>query len=1040
MGDFNEVRFSSERHGSNFNKQGATLFNSFIDTSSLIDVPLGCYSFMWAVRDATKMSKLDRFLVSDGLLCQFPTLSGIILARHLYDNRPIVLRECFLDYGPIPFKMFHSWFAMDGFEQLVTDSWHNDVVVEYNEMLYLKKKVEIFKKKIKIWVQQNRVKSNDKQTEIHEKLQVIDKQIDQKGVQKDLLNSRRDLWKNLRDLETLKEKDLVQKAKVKWAIEGDENSKYFHVVLNQDQQALIQEEVSDVEIKRAVWDCGRDKSPGSFPKGCNTSFIALIPKVNDVKFVKDFRPISLIGCQYKTVGKILASRLSMVINGAVGFPGHDYDSVWFGDKWRGWIKGCLISSTALVLVNGSPTQEFSFQQGLRQGDPLSPFLFLLVMESLHISFVHAIEARFFKGIQVGSFESSHISLMGVGGVQFDEVSRGATLIGCDASKLPFKYLEVMVGVPQGVLKHLEAHRSSFLRGVVPGDRKATWFSWDTVVASKEVRGLGMSSFFAMNRALLFKCVWRFKYQPEALWVSVVKAIHGPCGNLDLDISVENWMGDGSLNVRYPRLFDLEENKETTVRIKVQNGLLYGFRRTPRGGVEDIQMEELNNKISNFEFFEDQDTWSWSLGGVSSFSVASARRFIDEGLCLVDGSPTRWVKLVPIKVGVETTDHLFFSCPVTSAIVDRVLVWWGFSCIDFSMYRDWLSWIEDLKLMKEVKVYVEDERSSSRSDDLDVIGYTFKLDLQEFDQSTIGGYDAILETAFSCRVDVLCQPTGGFCGSRQSDHVYKLKKDSFMGCRTSFSASGGTDLLSKFLTLQGFSKEPWIPHCSSEDKAKIFSWTTDFTKSQRHLLKPKFKLDEDTQGKAVDPTHYRGMVGTLMYLTASRPDLTFVVCMCARYQVKPIEKHLHAIKRIFKYLRGTVNRGLWYPKDSSIALTTYADVDHAGCQDTRRSTSGCMQLLGDRLVSWSSKRQKSAAISSTKAEYIALSGCCAQVLWMRSQLTDYGLGFNKVPIYCDNKSAIAYAATIEIMEFLINKLGMRSFTPETLKLLADEAEE
>ncbi|GJY91239.1 hypothetical protein Tco_0506435 [Tanacetum coccineum] len=98
---------------------------------------------------------------------------------------------------------------------------------------------------------------------------------------------------------------------------------------------------------------------------------------------------------------------------------------------------------------------------------------------------------------------------------------------------------------------------------------------------------------------------------------------------------------------------------------------------------------------------------------------------------------------------------------------------------------------------------------------------------------------------------------------------------------------------------------------------------------------KSKLDEDTQGKAVDPTHYRGMVGTLMYLTASRPDLTFVVCMCARYQSKPTEKHLHAIKRIFKYLRGTVNRGIWYPKDSFIALTAYADADHAGCQDTRR---------------------------------------------------------------------------------------------------------
>ncbi|GKC60359.1 retrovirus-related pol polyprotein from transposon TNT 1-94, partial [Tanacetum coccineum] len=101
---------------------------------------------------------------------------------------------------------------------------------------------------------------------------------------------------------------------------------------------------------------------------------------------------------------------------------------------------------------------------------------------------------------------------------------------------------------------------------------------------------------------------------------------------------------------------------------------------------------------------------------------------------------------------------------------------------------------------------------------------------------------------------------------------------------------------------------------------------------------KSKLDEDTQGKSIDPTHYHRMIGTFMYLIASRLDLTFVVSMCARYQANPTGKHLHTLKRIFKYLRGTGNRGLWYPNDSSIALTAYADADHAGCQDTRRSTS------------------------------------------------------------------------------------------------------
>ncbi|GKF42708.1 hypothetical protein Tco_0126050 [Tanacetum coccineum] len=183
-------------------------------------------------------------------------------------------------------------------------------------------------------------------------------------------------------------------------------------------------------------------------------------------------------------------------------------------------------------------------------------------------------------------------------------------------------------------------------------------------------------------------------------------------------------------------------------------------------------------------------------------------------------------------------------------------------------------------------------------------------------------------------------------------------------------------------------------------------------------------------------------------------------MCARYQACPTEKHLHAVKRIFRYLRGIVNRGLWYSKDSAITLTTFANANHAGCQDTRCSTSGSMHLLGDRLVSWSSKRHKSAAISSTEAEYIALSGCCAQVVWMRSQLTDYGLNFNKIPIYHFIKEKVEngvfklYFVSTEYqladiftkplcrerIEFLIDKLGMRSFTPETLKELADDAEE
>nr|GEW58957.1 retrovirus-related Pol polyprotein from transposon TNT 1-94 [Tanacetum cinerariifolium] len=134
---------------------------------------------------------------------------------------------------------------------------------------------------------------------------------------------------------------------------------------------------------------------------------------------------------------------------------------------------------------------------------------------------------------------------------------------------------------------------------------------------------------------------------------------------------------------------------------------------------------------------------------------------------------------------------------------------------------------------------------------------------------------------------------------------------------------------------------------------------------------RLKLDEDPLRIPVDQTRFRSMVvGSLMYLTASRPDLVFVVCMCARYQASPIKKNLEALKR-----------------------------------DTRRSTSGSAQFLGDKLVSWSSKKQKSTVISTTEAEYIAMSGCCAQILWMRSQLTDYGFVFNKIPLYCDNRKQV-----------------------------------
>ncbi|GKB94030.1 retrovirus-related pol polyprotein from transposon TNT 1-94 [Tanacetum coccineum] len=215
---------------------------------------------------------------------------------------------------------------------------------------------------------------------------------------------------------------------------------------------------------------------------------------------------------------------------------------------------------------------------------------------------------------------------------------------------------------------------------------------------------------------------------------------------------------------------------------------------------------------------------------------------------------------------------------------------------------------------------------------------------------------------------------------------------------------------------------------------------------------KDKLDLDKNETLVDATKYRSMIGALMYLTSSRPDIVHATCLCARYQAKPTEKHLKEVKRIFRYLWGTVNMGLWYTKDS-----------------------------GEKLVGWSSKKQDCTALSTAEAEYVSLSACCAQVIWMRTQLTDYGFHFNKIPIYCDSKLAIAIsynpvqhsrtkhiavryhfikehvekgtfelyfcktdyhladlfteALPVDRFNYLVRRLGMRSLSPRELERLA-----
>ncbi|XP_073159413.1 secreted RxLR effector protein 161-like [Henckelia pumila] len=167
-----------------------------------------------------------------------------------------------------------------------------------------------------------------------------------------------------------------------------------------------------------------------------------------------------------------------------------------------------------------------------------------------------------------------------------------------------------------------------------------------------------------------------------------------------------------------------------------------------------------------------------------------------------------------------------------------------------------------------------------------------------------------------------------------------------------------------------------------------------------------KLDKDEGGISVDATMYRGLIGSLLYLTASRLDIVFAVCLCARFQSNPMQSHFVAGKSILMYLKGAQNVGLWYAKHNSFNLVGYSDADYAGCKLDRKSTSGSCQFLGDRLISWFSKKQTSIEISTTEAEYLVAGSFYAQLLWIQQQLRDYGIEEHDSPIFCDNTSTIA----------------------------------
>nr|GEY47481.1 RNA-directed DNA polymerase, eukaryota [Tanacetum cinerariifolium] len=616
MGDFNEVRSIDERFGSMFNQSSSRLFNHFITSSGLVDVKLEGYSFMWAHPSATKMSKLDRFLVSE-------------------DN---------------------------------------------NGLIRFKKKLQDLKKIIFSWIKDKKLQQSCAINSIKEDLVDIDKNLDSENVSDEILLKRMELTRKLHDINQMEAMDYVQKSKIKWAIEGDENSKFFHEVvkdvfkdyfatrfkqpahgrlklniafsnrLSTDQVADMDRCVSRDEIRVAVWNCGENKSPG--PDG----------------------PISLIGCVYKVVTKILANRLATVISDLVS----DIQSAFVAN--RQIFDGPFILNELLAWCKRKKNQAMIFTVNFAKAYDSVRWDYLLdVLQAFGFgpNWCKATSDGLFKGIQIQrSMAISHLfyadgaifigewsdfnldnivkilkcfflasglkiniqksQVLGVG-VPRNIVNQTASLIGCDVMQNPFRLtlLKSVLGasplynmsiykVPKGILKEMEAIRCDFFNGADPAKRKITWVSWDKVLTSKKNGGLGVLSFHTLNRALLLKWVWRFLSQDGSLWYRVIQALYGasfelhPVNQSSIWCSIlremqvlisksfdfvshckkrvgdghntrfwyDSWIFDQPLRVRFSRLFALETDKESTVASKLGSSSVdASFRRSVRDGVE-----------------------------------------------------------------------------------------------------------------------------------------------------------------------------------------------------------------------------------------------------------------------------------------------------------------------------------------------------------------------------------------------------------------------------------------------------------------------
>ncbi|XP_076957750.1 uncharacterized protein LOC143633313 [Bidens hawaiensis] len=479
-GDFNEVQDASERLNSEFLASSAEVFNAFISEAELCEYQMGGGNFTYVSDRADKFKKIDRFLVCKEFMSTWPLASLSVLVKGFSDHKPLFLSMIPTNFRHIPFRFFNSWSEMPGFTEFVENQSGR---FRFNgpANLALATKLRWLKKRIKKWLELKRRELNREYDNKKRKVVELEIIAEQRPLLPHEMEERSDCLISIKEADYVKQKDIRQKYRVRWAMEGDEYSKFFHSILNanmaynrmhglkiqvairpsfvgHEMMSLNVEEASGLiapftllEIKKRGLGLCWGSLSRQFSFGVLASFIALIPKVKDPSSLGDFRPISLIGCINKIISKVLVCRLKKVIGKLVsveqtaflakrsilygplilneivawlkkankrgmifkvdiekaydslnwGFLDSVLEQMNFPVKWRGWISAILSGGRTSVLVNGSPTPEFKCSRGLRQGDPLSPFLFVLAMQALTCIMKRAISVGLFKGLRCG---------------------------------------------------------------------------------------------------------------------------------------------------------------------------------------------------------------------------------------------------------------------------------------------------------------------------------------------------------------------------------------------------------------------------------------------------------------------------------------------------------------------------------------------------------------------------------------------------------------------------------------------------------------